>query len=276
MSDQPQTETKPPEPKPKSLVSKLAEVMAAVSYLQKTGTNSKQNYKYAREADVVAAIRPELAKRNIFIFPNVIDVKRTKIERLDFDKSLKFSWATDVLVEWTFVDGDSGEERKCIIPGCSESPGDKGVYVCMTGSEKYLLMKSFLLPTGDDPESDDNEEKGSKEAAQAVAKRKIKEHEEKGQQAHVPALFWTWYTESQTARIEGPKALLEANRDLLAKLWDGNVHAVVADANQLEDLKYQFEQRNVPFKMLKEIGDNSLEGQLKASIAQVKKTSPAK
>lgn len=271
MTDQPQTEsqTKLSEPPPnhKSLVSKLAEVMAAVSYLQKTGTNSKQNYKYAREADVVAAIRPELAKRNIFIFPNVIDVKRTKIERLDFDKSLKFSWATDVLVEWTFVDGDSGEERKCIIPGCSESPGDKGVYVCMTGSEKYLLMKSFLLPTGDDPESDDNEERGSKEAAQAVAKRKIAEAKDRSQ-AFIPSLFWTFYNESQTARIEGDKSLMEAHRDLLKPLWNNAIRAVVATADQLEDLKFQFGERGVPFKMLKTV--NTLEGELKDSIEQVK------
>lgn len=253
--------------KPKSLVTKLAEVMNAVSYLQKTGTNSKQNYKYAREADVVAAIRPELAKRNIFIFPNVIDVKRTKVERLDFDKSLKFSWATDVLVEWTFVDGDSGEERKCIIPGCSESPGDKGVYVCMTGSEKYLLMKSFLLPTGDDPEDDANEEKGSKEAAQAVAQRKIAEHKAK-QANHVPAIFYTWYDESQTARIEGDKSLMTANKDLLEPLWDGAVRAVVANADQLESLKFHFQERNVNFKLLKSI--EPLEAQLKKSIANVK------
>ena len=265
-------EVKAAEPvvKPKSLVAKLAEVMNAVGYLQKTGTNSKQGYKYAREADVVAAIRPELAKRNIFIFPNVIDVKRNKIERLDFDKSLKFSWATDVLVEWTFVDGDSGEERKCIIPGCSESPGDKGVYVCMTGSEKYLLMKSFLLPTGDDPEDDSNEEKGSKEAAQAVAQRKIAEHNKQLAKPanHIPAIFYTWYDESQTARIEGDKALMTANKDLLEPLWDGAVRAVVANADQLESLKFHFQERNVNFKLLKSI--EPMETQLKKSIEAVK------
>lgn len=251
-----------PAPKLK-LVQKLAEVMAAVGYIQKTGNNVKQNYKYAKEADVVAAIRPELAKRNIFIFPNVISVQRNKVERLDFDKALKFSWATDILVEWTIEDGDSGETRKCIIPGCSESPGDKGVYVAMTGSEKYLLMKGFLLPTGDDPEADEHEEKGSKEAAQAVGQKKIEDFKQKMGNGQPPkidgmvvdhlTIYYTWYDASQTALITLTPEMLEKHKKVIHALTTKVDGKLIADGEQLSKLEYEFEKIGVPFKKFKTV-----------------------
>ena len=169
----------------RSLVRKLCEVMKAVEYIQKKGQNTQQGYKYATEADVAELMRAEFAKRNVFVFPNVTRNSREKLKRVktytDRQGSTtvdeRESYVNDVEIEWTFEDGDSGETRTCRIPGCSETPGDKGVYVAMTGSEKYLLMKSFLIPTGDDPENDENEPTGTVEAAQQVAQRKIDAHE---------------------------------------------------------------------------------------------------
>jgi len=162
-------ETKDPK---RGLVIKLCEVMAAVGYLQKKGDNASQHYKYIREADVVAKMRDEFAQRNIFIFPSLVHHENAKMSKIAYDKVTDY-YQTNIVMRWTIVDGDTMQERICEIPGSSASPGDKGVYVAMTGSEKYLLMKSFLLPTGDDPEDDANEERGSKEAAQAVGDAKI-------------------------------------------------------------------------------------------------------
>ncbi len=183
MSTNPVTVTSVAEKTQRSLVRKLSEVMAAVGYLQKRGENTAQKYWYAKEADVVEAMRGELAKRQVFIFPSVISCTRTKVERPNFKPELpnRVSYATDLVMRWTFVDGESGERMECDIPGCSESPGDKGVYVAMTGSEKYLLMKSFLIPTGDDPESDENEPRGTKADAQAVADEKLAKFKEREQ-----------------------------------------------------------------------------------------------
>jgi len=125
----------------------------------KNGRNEFHKYDYAREADIVEAIRGELAKRNLFIFPSVRTHTRT-------------GEITDIMVRWKFCDGDSGEIEECDIPGSGHDRSDKGVYKALTGSEKYFLMKAFLIPTGDDPEKD---EAGSKEAAKAVGEQKLKE-----------------------------------------------------------------------------------------------------
>jgi hypothetical protein len=170
MSDTPEIETPKPqaEPvKPRGLVSKLCEIMAEIKWVEKRGRNEFHKYAYATEADLVEAVRGKMAARGIFLFPDCIDHKRT-------------GELTDIMVQWTFVDGTTGESRTCAVPGCGQDKGDKGVYKALTGSEKYLLMKAFLIPTGDDPEGDEKVDKElGKKAAKAVADRKIAEHEER-------------------------------------------------------------------------------------------------
>ncbi len=141
---------------PKGLVNKLCEIMAAIDWVEKRGRNEFHKYAYATEADLVEAVRGELAKRSIFVFPNVKTHTRT-------------GEITDIMVSWNFVDGESGESYECNIPGSGQDKGDKGVYKALTGSEKYLLMKAFLIPTGDDPEADSKAERVKpKQAAQSA------------------------------------------------------------------------------------------------------------
>jgi hypothetical protein len=155
------------EAKPKGLIIKLCEVMAEVGYVAKRGENEKHHYKYATEADLVDAIRDKLATRNIFLFPDVVSTDRALLYTTQSGSGM---YITDVMVKWTFIDGDTGETRECHMPGCGTDMQDKGVYKAITGSEKYVLKNAFLIPTGDDPEK---EERGSKEAASEVAQAKI-------------------------------------------------------------------------------------------------------
>jgi hypothetical protein len=163
-------------PKPtRSLVRKLCEIMDAVGYVQKTGINRFHGYKYATEADLVEMIRGEFAKRQVFVFPDVVEYTRVPLE-VESSKGIRKTQISEVNIAWTFVDGESGEERTVHVRGVGEDNVDKGFYKAFTGSEKYLLMKSFLIPTGDDPEDDDAQaiEKGKKNVKD-VAERRLKE-----------------------------------------------------------------------------------------------------
>src|SRR5215469_4167480 len=145
------------EPVVNSLVRKLCEAGAAVGWIQKGGRNEFHRYNYATEADIVSKLRVELYKRQVFIFPHIIRNERVPIE-IESMKGIRKTALTHVDIEWTFVDGESGERWTVMVPGIGEDSVDKGLYKAFTGSEKYLLMKSFLLPTGDDPERDSKEE----------------------------------------------------------------------------------------------------------------------
>ena len=82
-------------------------------------------------------------------------------------------------------------------------------------------------------------------AAQAVAKNKLA-----GQ--GTPSLFYIHHAESDMYEIKGAEDLMTGQRDLLKKFWSKTAGAVLCNAEQLEGLKYEFEQRNVPFAPLKE------------------------
>lgn len=134
----------------KMLVKKLAEVMQQVKYIQKTGYNSFNKYKYATEADVNEKVREELAARNVIMIPNMI----SHSIREHMTRSNNREYICTVAVEFTFYDGDTGETIVFTTYGEGQDSGDKATYKALTGAQKYALMKAFMIPTGDDPEAD--------------------------------------------------------------------------------------------------------------------------
>jgi hypothetical protein len=125
-----------------SLYAKLVEVMKAVGYVPKRGRNEFHKYDYVTEADLVEAVRNELSSRGIVMLAQATDITRE-------------GTLTTVHMEFLFVDPESGEQHQAKWIGTGEDKGDKGLYKAYTGAIKYFLMKSFLIPTGDDPERDD-------------------------------------------------------------------------------------------------------------------------
>lgn len=132
--------------KPTGLHGKLAEVMAEVGRVPKRGRNEFHKYDYATEADIVDAVRGALSSRSVSLVPSVRQVIR--------DGTL-----TTALMAFQFTDGETGETATYEWAGTGDDKGDKGLYKAMTGALKYFLLKTFLLPTGDDPEADTETDK---------------------------------------------------------------------------------------------------------------------
>ncbi len=138
------------EKKERSLVRKLSEVMGEVERIAKNGRNDHFNYDFATEADISEAVRGHMASRHLMLVPSV---EKTEWEVLTSAKGAPKKICT-LTVTYTLMDGDSGEEMKFTILGQGEDSGDKATYKAMTGATKFALMKLFLIPTGNDPEKD--------------------------------------------------------------------------------------------------------------------------
>lgn len=134
----------------KGIATKIAKVMDEVKYIQKTGFNSFHKYKYATEADVNEKVREELAKLNVAMMPSVVRHEM----RNHTNRNGATEYITMVDMEFTFIDGDSGETITINMSGEGQDAGDKGIYKAISGAQKYALMKVFMIPTGDDPEAD--------------------------------------------------------------------------------------------------------------------------
>lgn len=147
----------------KSLAQKLAEVMLEVRYVQKSGNNAFQKYTYATERDITEKIRIALAERSVILVPNLTGYSTRELETKKNGKVTIYT----VDMEYTFMDGESGETLVFNITGEGQDQMEKGIYKAYTGAQKYALMKFFMIPTGDEPEEDnsDIEVTGSKPGA---------------------------------------------------------------------------------------------------------------
>jgi hypothetical protein len=133
----------------KNLIQKAAAVMGVVEHVPKTGRNAFHGYDYATESDIVAAVRKEMARQGLMLIPSV--------EKVEWGSVAKKNGGTDRLatltVKFTLTDGNSSLDFTVLGEGTDQ--GDKATYKAMTGALKYALLKLFLIPTGDDPELDD-------------------------------------------------------------------------------------------------------------------------
>lgn len=143
----------------RALVRKLAEVMAAIGRIQKKGWNDHFKYKFAQEADVVEKIRRELAERHVMLLPEVVGERRVEIGKTS-GGSVKCLTQLDMIFSW--IDGDTGEVLQQKWLGSGLDTEDKGAPKAMTGAEKSFLLKTFMIPTGDDPEATDVTGKSTK------------------------------------------------------------------------------------------------------------------
>lgn len=133
-----------------NLMQKLAEIMNDIKRIPKRGHNDFHNYDYALEADIKDVVRAELAKQKIMMFAN--ELSRTALP-VTTRKGATEQIIT-LEVEYTLFDADSGESIKFVGYGDGQDAGDKAVYKAKTGALKYALTSLFLIPTGDDPETE--------------------------------------------------------------------------------------------------------------------------
>lgn len=169
----------------RTLVKKLAEVMQEVKYIQKTGYNSFNNYKYATEADVNERVREELAKRNVIMIPSI----ESHSIREHVNRKGHTEYIATVCVSFRFIDGESCEEIEFKTYGEGQDAGDKATYKAFTGAQKYALMKAFMIPTGDDPEGDTSVDERNQSTENDAPPRNQNTSQRKLSDAQVKRLF---------------------------------------------------------------------------------------
>lgn len=131
----------------KNIFKKLHLVMSEVERMSKDGQNSAQGYKYLSETQITERFH------DLFVKHGIVFIYESSITQTQPTPSGKQT-LTNVLVTYSFNDVESGEYISGEAAGQGTDSGDKGVYKAVTGAIKYIYMKTFLIPTGDDPEDD--------------------------------------------------------------------------------------------------------------------------
>ena len=146
----------------KAILESIHKVQKDIKNMVKDGTNDFQHYNYLSETQVTTKMKELFDEHDIFF---QYSSKITKTIEYGSSKFL-----TEVEVTYKFHDVETSECLEGTACGQWVDSGDKGVYKAITGAVKYIYMKTFNIPTGDDPENskDDSKNYWSSKPAQST------------------------------------------------------------------------------------------------------------
>ena len=125
----------------KGLYKKILNVMEKVQHLEKDGkiAYGSTKYNYVTEQKVTSTVRQALIEEGLVILPIAITPER--VDNL-----------TTILCCYKIIDIDTGQFEELVSVGQGSDSQDKGSNKALTGAYKYLLLRTFAIPTGDDPD----------------------------------------------------------------------------------------------------------------------------
>lgn len=187
----------------KNVYQKIAEVMKEVQYLNKDDTVEFKTTKYKgiSEEKVTMAVRKAMLQVGLVIIP--VEQVRTKNGQIT---------AVDTKYRIQNID-DPNDFIIAVSCGEGSDTQDKGTGKAMTYSYKYLLLRTFAIPTGEDPD---------KIASDEIT-AKMEEERKK--------------LENALSRII--IALCDNNQDAARKFWRANIKE-----NDIESLKRYIDDYN--------------------------------
>ncbi len=133
-----------------SLLKKLHTIMAEVDFINTDTKHSLHGYGYASEESIKKRLRGKFVEHGVLFQLNAFGIET---ERRTDEKGTE-NIITHVDFGYKFIDVATGETLEGQFVGSGEDAGEKGVYQAVTSAIKYILTSTFLIPTGDDPESD--------------------------------------------------------------------------------------------------------------------------
>lgn len=150
------------------IYSALSQANREINAIAKANINQGQGFKFRGIDDVYNALHPILAKYDIFIIPEVVEVRVT--ERTNARGGVVRFVEAKVLHHYTTSDGSSVTTT---IVGEAMDSGDKAVNKALSIALKYSLFQLFTIPTEGDNDPDAHSEelapKGTPQQATATA-----------------------------------------------------------------------------------------------------------
>lgn len=229
-----------------SLAQKIHAIQKLARKVPKRGKHER-GWSYVRIEDVVSVATRFLSEHKLILTPTVKSMTRTERGGGSI---------VDLIVTWSLTDlgPDSAdlpiaETHDIDVCGSGFDYDSKGTAKALTDSRKSAMILLFNLKGGEDPERAPMTRTESKDrVAQVVEDKLANAAAGKGIDANVPALFWQWFDESQTALVSGDKELMKRNADLVKEFKLGG--KVILNEAQLEALKVKLEERGIVFRKL--------------------------
>lgn len=158
------------------LFKKLVNVMGKIERVPKNGFNSFHKYKFVQEADLSEYVRKFFVEEGLAL---IVGAKGQTLTPVGDKGDL----LTSLEMEITIADVETGEGITVPWQGQGTDKGDKGLYKAMTGGVKFWLLKTFLVPSGEDPEGDEETDRRAATRGQDIPRQP---RQQKSEPAPVP------------------------------------------------------------------------------------------
>lgn len=145
---------------------KLRKELAEQGILKRSGENNFDHYSYFSEAQYKALFTKLFSKNNL-------ELKFNELEYTTFDSNGKNSNGRMPRLEFMLIDCETGFYETTVITGEGMDKGDKGGYKAYTGALKYYLANTFMVATGDDPETESPSETMNKKTVKKATEKQI-------------------------------------------------------------------------------------------------------
>ena len=141
---------------------KILNIMRKVEYLAKDDKVEFGNTKYKAlsEEKVTTTLRKALIEENVIVFPVEMDERRE-------------GNITHVHVKYRLVDTEDDTSIEVVSCGDGYDTQDKGAGKAMTYAFKYMWLRTFAIPTGDDPDKISSDEIDAMEEAERIKTQTI-------------------------------------------------------------------------------------------------------
>lgn len=135
----------------------MARVSDSVRYIQERGDNREQNYKYVLGSDVKNTFHREFQRQGIICLPVTTSATLEPHATIYKGEHNQKGYMARVEVEFTLMLAENRDERYTSqFIGVGYDSTDKAINKAYTSAIKNFLISTFLVPSGDDPERDDD------------------------------------------------------------------------------------------------------------------------
>ena len=157
----------------KKIYPAMVAIMLSVTALEKSRRNQTQGYDFRGIDDAYNMLHDIMAEHGVFCLPNVVADRHE--ERTNKNGTCLIYRI--VTMRYTFIASDGSSVEATTI-GEGMDSGDKAANKAMSAAQKYALIQSFLIPT--------KEEKDSENESPKVAPRQAPPAKQQAKQAQQP------------------------------------------------------------------------------------------
>lgn len=150
--------------RPSNLFQKMIEIKKHVKYLQKETEGF--NYKYTSSSQVLSSVRDKMNELGIMLVPGISGQKIENYKTVNNGKE-KNMFFTSLDMYYIWINAENPEDQLRVMwAGQGTDDFEKGIGKALTYAEKYIILKTFNIPTDkDDPDAFQQKEDRKEEKA---------------------------------------------------------------------------------------------------------------